>query len=167
MRKRFVLLPWLAALSLALNVFLGTVLALREPGPKHPLRPFGPPDPIKIAERMSRDLPAADAAILRNAFIAHSAEFAELRSKAGGFPDHLRAVLTSEPFNAQAVSVAAQAVIAEHSAFESKVSTVLVEALSAMSPEGRRKFAEHPIPGPGGPPEPGGGPGAPPPPPRD
>ncbi len=167
MRKHSALLPWITALSLAGNVFLGVVLYQR--GPFHGHRPPpGPPDPQHIVEHMTQDLPPADADIIRAAFAARTADFEALRNHPH-FAEQIRQALLAEPFDKQALRQAIEAGISDHLAFERVMEDTMVDALAAMSPQGRRKFAEHPIPGAGGPPGPpgggpSGGPGEPPPP---
>ncbi|CUW40722.1 conserved protein of unknown function(containing Heavy-metal resistance protein domain,13-137) [Magnetospirillum sp. XM-1] len=147
---------WALPVSLALNVFLATVLVMREPGP--PPRPpgGGPPSPLHIAERLAADLPPADAAILRAA-IARRAQEVEYRNGIWtGLPARIGTALAAPDFDAESL----RAILAEgrqaHAAMDDAVAEVIMEAASGMSAEGRHAVARWrpPHPPKGGPPPP-------------
>ncbi|EME68583.1 hypothetical protein H261_17563 [Paramagnetospirillum caucaseum] len=144
---------WALPASLALNVFLGTVLVMREPGP--PPRPpgGGPPSPLHFVERLAADLPPADAAVLRAAIGRRAQEVEASHRVWTGLPERVAAALAAPAFDAQSL----RAVLAEgrqaHGAVDEAVAEVILEAASAMSPEGRQAVARwRPPPPRGGPP---------------
>lgn len=147
---------WVLPASLAFNVFLATVLVMREPGP--PPRPpgGGPPGPLHIAERLAADLPAADAAVLRAAIARHAQELEVRNSVWTGLPARIGTALAAPSFDLEGL----RAILAEgreaHAAMDDAVAQVILEAASAMSAEGRQAVARWRPPHPprGGPPPP-------------
>ncbi|KIL98402.1 hypothetical protein CCC_03685 [Paramagnetospirillum magnetotacticum MS-1] len=154
---REILSRWALPVSLALNVFLGTVLFMREPGfpPGPPGGPKGPPpSPLHLAERLAADLPPADAAILRGVIQGRTQEVDAQWRVWGGMPERVTALLAAPNLDAEAL----RAVLAEgrqaHRAVDDVIADVIVEAASAMSPESRQAIARWrpPHPPKGGPP---------------
>ena len=141
---------WALPLSLAVNVFLLTVIGVHE---WH--RPHGPPGPRHMMEDIARNLPEADAAILRQAFAAEP-----LLQREPGRGDHdpmssVRAAMRSEPFDPEALKAAFAALHENRGGFDQALERALLAAATAMSPEGRRRLADHrgpPGPPPGPPP---------------
>lgn len=154
---------WLLPASFALNVFLGVALAA------HAFRPgFGPPPPPpkpdKLMERIAETLPPADAAILRSAFEQQRSRLDRFRDHRDDFPDRIRAALQADHFDAETLRRLLAEGRIRRDEFETALETLLVDAASVMSPEGRRKLADwRPLGRPPGPP-PGPPPGGPPPP---
>jgi uncharacterized membrane protein len=137
---------WLLPVSLAFNIFF-IVLAVRH----HPFRHPGPPDIRHIADFMTSNLSPADAAILQQSF----ATLREGRKPDRDFPDKIRAALTANPFDPEALKAALKDGQTDHQAMEDAMATALVDAATKMSPEGRATLAEHHRFGPpGGPPPP-------------
>jgi uncharacterized membrane protein len=152
--------------SLALNVFLGTVLLVRHwpPGPP------GPPSPSRLAEKIAETLPPADGVILRAAVAAHQAEIEAGFKGFHATPDRVRAVLAAPQFDPEALRPIFAEGRAAHDRADQALAEMLIEASSQMSPEGRAALARwHPPHPPGERPPPPGlfGPGGPPPPPGD
>lgn len=147
---------WALPVSLALNVFLVTVLVIREPGPPPGGRDGGPPSPLHIAERLAADLSAADAAVLRAAIARHSQEVERRHRIWTGLPARIGAALAAPTLDVEGL----RAILAEgreaHAAMDDAVAQVIIEASTAMSAEGRQAVARWRPPHPprGGPPPP-------------
>ena len=137
---------WLLPASVVLNAFLGGVIFGHL---DH--RPFGPPPrPQEMAERMADGLPAADAALLRQALAAHVAQLEQADRAMHGFPDRIRQVLDAGEYDPKALQGVLEGAHAARDARDEAMSAALLEAAGKMSAEGRRKLAL------GGPPPPGG-----------
>jgi uncharacterized membrane protein len=156
---------WALPASLAFNVFLGTVLVMREAGPPHRPPPGGPHGPLGIVERMAEELPAADAAILRRSVAKRSQEIEYQWRVWNGTPERATTLLAAPSLDADALRAALDEGRNAHAAVDVAVTEVIMEAATAMSPEGRHAVARWRPPGP---PRrgPGGPDGGPPPPPR-
>lgn len=161
MMGREILSRWALPASLAVNVFLATVLFMREPGfppgpPGGPGGPGGPPTPLHLAERLAADLPAADAAILRAAVQPRSQAVEYQWRVWTGMPERVRTALAAPDFNADAL----RAILAEgreaHYAVDGLVAEVVIDAASGMSAASRQAIARWrpPHPPKGGPPPP-------------
>lgn len=151
---------WALPVSLALNVFLGTVLVMREPGPPPRGPGGGPPSPLHLVERLAGELPPADAAILRAAAGRRSQEVEYHHRVWMGMPGRVGTALAAPNFDPEAL----RAVLAEgrqaHRAEDDAIAEVIIEAASAMSAEGRQAIARWRPPHPPGgrPPPPADGP---------
>jgi uncharacterized membrane protein len=147
---------WALPLSLALNVFLVTVVVVR-PSLNH--RP-GPPDAQEIAQHIAATLPPADGAILLAVAAAHKAEFERSHAARHTIPGKIKAVLERPQLDLTAL----RTVFAENRdasiALDDALAATIEEVVTRISPEGRAKLAQWQPPRP-----PGGGPGGPPPPP--
>jgi len=155
---------WVLTASLALNVFLATVLVVVY----RPHRP-PPPDVTQIAERIAETLPAADAAILREIVALRAPEIDRVNRLSRSMPDRVRAVLGKEEFDPNALRPLFAEIAAAHQRMDEALAGLVIEAATRMSPEGRAAIARWrppPPPGFGGnrPPPPGFE-GSPPPPP--
>lgn len=141
---------WFLPLSLALNVFLGTVIFTHYPRGPH----FGPPPPNEIAQRIAETLPPGDGAILMEVFAAHLAEFEQSHQIQGEAPSRIRAALAAPVFSADALRAAFDINRAARQMIDDALAATLIESASRMSPEGRARLAkwEPPRPPPGGPP---------------
>jgi hypothetical protein len=154
--RREILFRWALPVSLAFNVFLGTVLFMREPGP--PPRPpgGGPPSPLHMAERLAADLPPADAAILRALIQKRTGEVDWQWRVWMGMPERVGTALAAPQLDVEAL----RAVLAEgrqaHRNVDDALAEVIIEAAMAMSPEGRQAIVRWrpPPPHKGGPPPP-------------
>lgn len=144
---------WALPVSLAINVFLGTVLVMREPGPPH--RPPGgaPPGPLSIVERLAGELPPADAEILRRAVAGRSQEIEYRWRVWNGVPERVTTLLAAPDLDFAALRIILDEGRAAHAAVDAAVAEVIMEVTSAMSPEGRHTVARWRPPGPprGGP----------------
>ncbi|MEI7609337.1 MAG: periplasmic heavy metal sensor, partial [Rhodospirillaceae bacterium] len=92
---------WALPLSLSVNVFLATVIVVHE---WH--RHRGPPDPRHMIEEIARELPEADAAILRRTFAAEPELQREPPQKGKDPMNPVRAALRAEPFDPEALKTA-------------------------------------------------------------
>jgi uncharacterized membrane protein len=137
---------WLLPASLALNLFF-VVLAFRH----HPFLHPHPPNAGNIVDFMKLNLPPADAEILQKSFDAHKTAMEEARKAGQDFPDKIRAALTANPFNPDALTQALKDGQAGHLVMEDAMSSALVDAATKMSPEGRTALAARHQFGPGGP----------------
>ena len=156
MMGREFLFRWALPASLALNVFLGTVLFMREPGPP-PRGPGGlPPSPLHFVERLAADLPPADAAILREV-VGRRLPEVEYRWRIWiGLPERVGTALAAPGFDAGALRAILDEGRQAHRSVDDSIAEVIVEAASAMSAEGRQAVARWrpPHPPKGGPPPP-------------
>ncbi|SEH54492.1 periplasmic heavy metal sensor [Magnetospirillum fulvum] len=157
---------WVLTASLALNVFLATVLVVVYSPHRPPL-----PDVARIAERIAETLPAADAAILREIVALRAPEIDLSNHVARSVPDRVRAELGKEEFDPNALRPLFAEFAASHQRMDEALAGLVIEAATRMSPEGRAALARWrpppPPPGFGGnpPPPPPGFEGNPPPPP--
>lgn len=127
-------LLWILTLSLAANVFFGTVIGL------HLLRdPKGPPKPERLLERLAGALPPDDARILRDAMERHGVE--EPADEGFEPRERLRQVLLAEPFDLAAFRQVHAELKASHERI-GRIGDVMADAVPRMSPEGRRRLAE-------------------------
>jgi uncharacterized membrane protein len=134
LRRRW--MPVALVASLGINMFLVGFLVGNHGGPPPP-----PPDPQRIVDRAIEMLPPQDADVLR-------AVWDRLRpSMPPGpplrdFPLRVKAILLREPFDPDALS----RLFEEQERLEKKrralLLTGLIEAATAMSPEGRKRLAE-------------------------
>ncbi|MDA8232265.1 MAG: periplasmic heavy metal sensor [Magnetospirillum sp.] len=135
---------WLLPASLALNAFLGALLIV--PGDDPPPRR----DLAHMAEEMAAALPPADAAILRGAVARQAGAMARARAGMRAFPEGVRAALEAPVFQPDALRQALASGREARDAFDDAMAAALVEAVGAMSPEGRRRLAawrpHHPPP---------------------
>lgn len=131
---------WLLVASLALNVFLGVALGTHFfRGPKAPPRPEG------MLLDMAESLPEADARILRQALEARRSELSTDENPKRRF-DEMRAVLLAEPFDPEAFSRVSSEFRAKHERNGQIINEILIEAVTRMSPEGRKALANRPPP---------------------
>ena len=122
--------------SLALNLVLGGLLLFRDPGGG------GPPDPRRLIAHMERLLPPGDREIFHARMEAgRETRDAVRRRLRESFAD-VRAVIGRESFDPAALQAALAAARADGAAFSQSFDTNLVQAMSAISPEGRRRIAE-------------------------
>jgi uncharacterized membrane protein len=158
-------MKWVLTASLALNVFLATVLVVVY-RPHHP----PPPDIADIAEQIAETLPPADAVILREIVAARAPAIERGKHNLRGFPERVRAVLGKEDFDPEALRPLFSDFIAVHQRMDEAVAALVIEAATRMSPQGRAAISRWRPPPPPfamGPPPPFGGKGPPPPPPAE
>jgi len=164
-------MKWVLTASLALNVFLATVLVVIY-RPHHP----PPPDIAEIAGRIAETLPPADAVILREIVAARAPAIESGKRSLRGFPDRVRAVLSRNDFDPEALRPLFADFAASRQRVDDAMAALVIEAATRMSPEGRAAISRwRPPPPPfgaGPPPPPFGGPppppfGGPPPPPAE
>lgn len=131
---------WLLVASLALNVFLGVALGTQFfRGPRNPPRPEG------MLLDMAESLPEADARILRQALEARRSELPTDENTKRRF-DEMRAVLSAEPFDPEAFARVSSEFRARHERNGQILGEVLVDAVTRMSPKGRKALADRPPP---------------------
>ena len=143
---------WALPASLALNVFLGTVLYL-QPAPNHRHPGGPPPSPLKFIERLAGELPPADAVVLREVVGRHVDEFERQNKTWGAVPHRVKAALEAPVLDVEALRAALIEGRDAHRRMDDSLVEVVIEAASGMSPEGRRTVARwRPPPPPPGPP---------------
>ncbi|MDO8604982.1 MAG: periplasmic heavy metal sensor [Phaeospirillum sp.] len=141
---------WVLPLSLALNVFLATIVVMHPP--HH--RP-GPAPPAMVAAHIAETLPPADGAILLEVFTTHAAAFERSHQLRHSIPARVRAALASPRLDLDAL----RAVFDENRnaslMMDDALAATLMETASRISDEGRTRLArwEPPRP-PGAPPGP-------------
>ncbi|MDG3440574.1 periplasmic heavy metal sensor [Nitrospirillum amazonense] len=129
--------------SVGVNLFLaGTfvphLLRHHEVGPER-----GPAPGLNYRPRPLSDiLPPADAELLQKAMAPDRADFQALEKQARESWAEIQPLLAAEPFDAQAFAAALRKVADSRRAFEASRQSALVDALSRMSPEGRKKLSE-------------------------
>ena len=158
MSARHLLTRWALPVSLALNVFLGTVLVMREPRGHFDRPPGPPPSPLGMVERMADVLSPADAAILRAA-AAKRAQNVEYQWRIWtSLPERVMTEMAAPRFDAERLRGALDEARKAHAEVDEDVAGVIMEAAPAMSAEGRHAIARwrppHPRGGPGGGPPP-------------
>lgn len=127
------------AASVMINVFLAS--ALFSQWLRGDDRPPRPPHPDKVVERLAGELSAADATLLRTAYARHRAEVADGFELIGSFPERVRAALAAEPFDPAALGAVFDANAQGHVKLTNALREATLDAVMAMSPEGRRTLA--------------------------
>lgn len=131
------------ALSLAANVFLGGFVAGRIAGRPH----FGEPPPDLALRRGApddfADLPPAARDSLKRVFIAHRAEGADLRRKAGALHREFAAALGADVFDRAAAEAIVDRIAAVEVSGRAGMARLLVEAAEGLSAEDRKALARH------------------------
>ena len=134
-------LKWALAVSMLGNAFLlgvGWNMLDHDRGPHHP----PPPNPAHLIEEMSRDLSAADAEILRQAFVREQPFLEQGRHNPHQMHERIRDALLADPFQPERLT----AVFADEDHRRADegdaIARLLVDAASHMSPQGRRHLAD-------------------------
>lgn len=137
---------WFLPLSLALNVFLATIILMH---PSHH-RP-GPPNPAQIASEIAQTLPPADGEILLKAFATHAAEIERGDHLRHSVPGRIKTALEQPKLDIDAL----KAIFADNRAasimLDDALAATIVETASRISDEGRAKLAQWRPPHPPGP----------------
>ncbi len=131
---------WILPGSLSLNVFF--VVFLLVVSSPFGFRPEFPPPPSEMAERMARTLPPADAAIFRQAFAARETDLTRSREVHLSVPTRVRAVLSAPELDVASLKAVFDDARAAHEIMDSALESAMIEAVSKMSTEGRRKLSE-------------------------
>lgn len=127
------------AASVMVNVFLASALFsqwLRRDD--HPPRP---PHPDTVVERLAAELPVADATLLRAAYARHRTEVSAGFEAISSFPEQVRAALEAEPFDPVALGAVFDANLQGHARLTGALREATLDAVMAMSPEGRQALA--------------------------
>ncbi len=132
---------WWLPLSLSVNVFLAALIAahflFRPSGPPPP-----PPPPEWIVERIAESLPPADGEVLRQAFARHAHDLENAHQMGRKNIDQILAALTAPTFDADALRALFAQGHVERDRMENIVEEIVVEAVGAMSVEGRQKLPQ-------------------------
>ncbi len=143
---------WALLASLAVNLLLIGVFIGRWAAPFHPPPP--PPPGVMfehMIESLGRDMSESDRAILVQVYQSHAGELLAHRSDHLQILDAIRAAISADPFDRDALQKALSAAAAMDAEERSALGATLLDAASRLSPDGRRRMAEW-RPGPGGPP---------------
>ncbi|MDZ5646571.1 periplasmic heavy metal sensor [Nitrospirillum sp. BR 11828] len=129
--------------SIGMNLFLaGTfiphLLGHHDGGPGHEPAPGMNYRPRPLTDI----LPPADAELLQKAMAPDRADFKALEKQARESWAEIQPLLAADTFDAQAFAAAVQKVADSRRAFEASRQAALVDVLSKMSPEGRKKLSE-------------------------
>ncbi|MDR3517665.1 MAG: periplasmic heavy metal sensor [Azospirillaceae bacterium] len=134
-------------LSFALNVFfvVGIIVhALGNGGPDWPRGMRMPRHelPSQIVDRIASDLAPADGAAFRAAFNSQQPMLDNSDAMVRPAIERMRSALLIEPFDVAAFSAAIRDLQAVHAEFELSAATAAVQAVTALSSDGRRRVAE-------------------------
>jgi uncharacterized membrane protein len=126
--------------SLALNLFfIGIAVALA-------VRPAPPPrwnrNVLVRIEWVADTLPAADAAILRDAVQARQGAIESAQKNYRDARNHIRETLRKQPFIEQDMRAAMAATRAARQNYDEVLQGMFADAAAKMSPEGRRAMAD-------------------------
>ncbi len=137
--------PWsrIVFWSLALNVFLICGIAaflLGSSGHKHAEGLKG--GPAHQFEQLASRLPSADATVLRAEFGKKSEVIEEAHSAAHRTRDAVRAALSAEPYEIEAMRKAISEAEAAHLRLDNLLQDVIASAAGKMTPAGRWKLAD-------------------------
>lgn len=139
--------------SVGLNLFLLGVLvpgwlghnrmsagmyAAPGPGPMGP----GPARDLMLLRQAAQDLPPADAEILRDLLDKGQGQFSKVGNDVRGQFEAMLELIKADPLDSKALLAEFDKLAAKRDAFDRERVTEVVDALSKMSAEGRRKLAE-------------------------
>ena len=130
---------WLLFGSLALNLFfigIAVAMAVRSPPPRWDRNVL-----VRI-ERVASTLPAADAAILRDAVAAKKDVIEAAQKKYRDARDHIRDTLRQQPFSDENVRAAMAASRAARQSYDEMLHGMFADVATKMSPEGRQAMAD-------------------------
>lgn len=132
---------WVLLTSLLVNFFmLGLVVApMLRPHPPFP--PFGPHG--GFVDNLTRDLPPADAAILRDLYAKEEPILTAGHKGTGDAMQEVAEALRKPEVDPNELQRALADVTAAHGKVEEAMSDLINQAAMKLSPEGRRAFAEH------------------------
>ncbi|MGF7175159.1 periplasmic heavy metal sensor [Azospirillum doebereinerae] len=137
--------PWFLLVgSLAVNMLAGGFAVahmLRPPPP-----PPGPEAVAHFIDGVSKHLPAADAAILRNALDEARPLFARMDEKRAAFGPRLRAELAAKPFDQERLKALIDANRVEDERLRGEIDDRVVTTLGRLSPEARHRLSESRVP---------------------
>ena len=137
--------PWFLLVgSLALNMLSGGFVVA------HAFRTPPPPGPEHMLERrvdeVSDRLAPADAAILCKALDDAQPLFVRIHAGREEFAPRLRTELTAEPFDSKRLTALFDNIHANDAALRREFEARVADTLSRLSPEGRLRLAESPLP---------------------
>ncbi|MBB6252513.1 periplasmic heavy metal sensor [Nitrospirillum iridis] len=133
--------------SVGVNLFLAGTFVPHLFHPREAAPGREPAPGINYLPRSLTDiLPAADAELLQKSMSPDQADFKALEKQARESWAEIQALLAADRFDAQALAAALQKVADSRRAFEASRQVAVVEALSRMSPEGRKKLSELKMP---------------------
>lgn len=138
--KRRPILSILLLLSLGINVFLIGWVATQRLAPQPYAKPDAPPE--VVADAIAEFLPPADAKILRDAFAARHSALTEARSRYLSAVEASRQVIGAPQLDRQALETSLAQFRASRQAEREIFRDAIMEALMAMSPEGRKAFVD-------------------------
>lgn len=140
--KPWLLEPWRTRVlwaSLGLNLFAVGLFAAPHMWDR---RLPGPPSFDTLVERMSRDLPAADATLFRAAMARERPWFDQGRERMQEARGAVATRVTAEPFDPAAMRTSLQAMQDRMRESSARFDESLVTAVGQLSPDARLKLAE-------------------------
>lgn len=141
-RKPWLLEPWrtrLLFLSLAINVF--AIPALLAPLVLD-RRPHGPPNFERLVDRLARDLPSQDAAILRATMTREQPWYDQGRRSLDTARAEVAQAVAQTPYDPAQVDRALQSMQDRLRESAVRFDQSLVAAVGQLSPDGRARMAE-------------------------
>ena len=132
---------WLLLGSLALNLFfIGVAVAMAVRAPTPP--PKWDPDVFVRVERLAATLPAADAAVLRNAVDSNHDRIAAAQNAYHDARNEIHETLRQDPFKVDDMRAAMAKTRAARQAFDQVIQTVFADAAVKMSSTARHLVAD-------------------------
>lgn len=132
---------WLLLGSLALNLFfVGVAVAMAVRGPAPP--PRWDPNVFVRVERIAATLPAADAAVVRDAMQANHAAIDEAQTKYYAARHEIHETLRQDPFKLEDMRAAMAKMRAARQSFDQIIQGVFADAVPKMSSTGRHALAD-------------------------
>ncbi|QCN99144.1 periplasmic heavy metal sensor (plasmid) [Azospirillum argentinense] len=136
--------PWYLLIgSLGMNMLLGGILAAQA---LHLMPPPPPPDPgqglERFVERAERELSPADAAVLRRGYEAERMAVERMHQNMEAMRRQLRDSMSAPTFDPDGLRRALDQAHATEADLRGRLDSRVIEVLSQLSPEGRRKLVE-------------------------
>ncbi|QCO19094.1 periplasmic heavy metal sensor (plasmid) [Azospirillum brasilense] len=136
--------PWYLLIgSLGMNMLLGGILAAQA---LHLMPPPPPPDPgqglERFVERAERELSPADAAVLRRGYEAERMAVERMHQNMEAMRRQLRDSMNAPTFDPDGLRRALDQAHATEADLRGRLDSRVIEVLSQLSPEGRRKLVE-------------------------
>ena len=127
--------------SLVVNFFLLGLMAAPLLRPHPPFPPFGPPG--NFIDYLTRELPPADAAILRDAYMKEEPTVIAGRQSMERGMQEVSAALQKPVIDQRELQKALDDIAAAHGKIQEGMNNLIKHAATDLSPEGRRIFSEN------------------------
>lgn len=123
--------------SVCLNVVLVALILIKPPFIDHPP---GPPSPEKIFSHMGEELTGTDKAIFEDILQKHIPEMHLTHENMRPAFDKIQQLVLAEPFDLEKVKAAHHELIATRNKIDEAIESFILELLSNISEEGRKKI---------------------------